>query len=116
MAPARNVSGKPGFFALRAAALAALNEGQRFFCLLTLCLEKTGTLPPAANTIFYHLLTQAGFRDFLLPLRLKVTGGARLTPDCLQTLHARSSSGQATAGTPARYAISSRALKPPAAR
>lgn len=79
-----------------------LNEAQRLFCLLTLCLEKTGTLALDANA-FYHLLLT--FSDFLVPLRVKVAGGARLAPDRLQSLDARSSSWQNTSGTPSRYDV-----------
>lgn len=85
------------------AALRAINEAQRVFCLVTLCLEKTGTLALTGGTTFYHVLPTLS--DFLVPLRVKVAGGARLAPDPLVAFDARSSSWQSAAGTPTRYAL-----------
>lgn len=81
----------------------ALNEAQRLFVLLTLCLETTGTLALTAGTCWYYLLTE--FPSFLLPLRVRITGnGAKLRPQRLAELDALDPAWQATAGTPESYA------------
>jgi hypothetical protein len=80
-----------------------INEAQRFFVLLTLCLEKTVTLALDANTAFYHLLQESGFEDFLCPLRIKVVGASRLIKSRISDLDALDQDWQATAGTPDRY-------------
>ena len=61
-----------------AQATAAINSSQRLFVLLTLCLEKRGNVTISADSNFNHLLPQLA--DFLLPLRVEVSGGARLDP------------------------------------
>ena len=82
---------------------AALNEAQRVFVFLTLCLEKTGTLALSAATTFYHL--RSTFSDFLLPLRVRVAStGAKVHPARLQELDALDSTWPSSAGTPVRYA------------
>ncbi len=85
-------------------ALDALNEAQRFFCLLTLCLETTGNLALAADTSFYHLLTS--FEHFLLPLRVQVVAtGAKVRPGRLGDFDALSSTWQDDVGAPTRYDV-----------
>ncbi len=84
--------------------LGAINEGQRLFVLLTLCLEKTATLSDI-QLVSYRLLQQSGFEDFLCPLRIRVSGGARLQASRLGELDALDDDWQATAGTPDRYAV-----------
>lgn len=85
--------------------LAAINEGHRFFALLTLCLEVTGAaFVLTAGTATYHVL--ATYTNWLVPLRLRVggAGGAKLEPGRLAEFDARNPSWQAEAGTPQRYA------------
>lgn len=82
-----------------------VNEGQRFLTLLALPLEKTATLTLTATTTFYHLLSDSGFKDFLLPLRVRVTGGARVGGARLSDLAAADSNWETQAGTPTRYAL-----------
>lgn len=86
------------------ATLAALNEAQRFFCLLTLALETTASFSLAAAQPFYHVLAQ--LPDFLLPRRILNSNGQRLRPGRLSDLDAVNSTWQATPGLPQRYAHS----------
>lgn len=83
---------------------AALNEGQRLFAFLTLCLETTATQALDAATPTYRMLTV--FSDWFLPLRVRVhgTGGRKLAPCTLGDLDALNPAWQNEAGTPARYA------------
>jgi hypothetical protein len=85
------------------ATLGALNEAQRFFCLLTLCLEKTASFPLTAATPFYHVLPTFG--DFLLPRRMLNSAGQRLRPAKLAELDALDSSWLARPGIPTRYVV-----------
>ena len=83
--------------------LEKLNEAERLFAFLTLCLEKTAALTVTANTPFFVL--SGTFTDFLLPLRVKVQGGARLEPARLSELDAENEAWQKTTGTPTRYSM-----------
>lgn len=83
--------------------LAAINEGQRFFVFLTLCLQKTVNLALTGGTVFYSMLSQSSFRDWLLPLHIRVSGGAKVEPARLDALDGRNPSWQAATGTPERY-------------
>lgn len=96
----------PGGYYTPGEVLGALNEAQRLFALLTLCLETTAALPLEAATPFYRLLTVSGFSLYLLPLRVRVAGagGAKVTPARLADLDALNPAWQAEPGTPARYA------------
>lgn len=89
----------------RAEIVAALNEASRFFVLLTLGLEKTSTWSvPAynANAPFYHMLQY--FTDWICPLRITLTTGAKVRPARLDQLNALDPNWWNSAGTPARYA------------
>jgi hypothetical protein len=83
----------------------ALNEAQRFFCLLTIGLEKTVSWPAAAATTFFHMLTtNAGlFADWIVPLRITTTGGAKVRPSRLDGLTSLDSQWVTSAGNPYRY-------------
>ncbi len=91
-----------GYFS-SAEVRAALNEGQRIFQLLTLCLESSGTQALDAGVSFYRMLSV--FSDWLLPLRVRVhgTGGAKLDPAHLADFDALNPSWENEAGTPERY-------------
>jgi len=80
----------------------ALNMAERLFVLLTLCLKATGALPLTAGTAHYRLFNT--FPYFLLPLRVRVAGGAALKPVRLEELDALNPRWQASAGVPVRYA------------
>jgi len=82
----------------------ALNEGQRLFAFLTLCLETTGSLPLTANATWYRPLET--FNDWIAPLRIRNSGfgGAKLEPYRLEKLDALSSNWQSQSGTPRSYA------------
>lgn len=79
-----------------------LNAAQRLFVLLTMCLETTASLTVTANTAFYRLLPI--FPDFLLPLRVRLSTGAKLKPSTLSDLASLDSSWSKSSGTPTRYA------------
>lgn len=82
----------------------ALNEGQRLFALLTLCLETTGSLPLTANIAWYQPL--ATLNDWIVPLRVRIAGagGTKLEPKRLEELDALSANWQTDPGPPRRYA------------
>ena len=86
-----------------AEALNWLNAAQRIFVLLTLCLENTQTLELAVNQAFYGMLDQ--FSDWMLPLRVRIDGGAKVRPARLSDLAAYDASWSASPGVPARYAL-----------
>jgi hypothetical protein len=83
-------------------ALAAINEGIRFFTLLTLGLEATTTFAISDATAFYHM--QPLIADWMLPLRMRISGGAYLRPARLDELDALNPAWEAVTGTPERYA------------
>ena len=64
----------------------ALNEGQRLYALITLCLEAIVTFPLTSGTAFYHTL--ATYSDWLLPLRVQSAAGKRVLPASLDELDA----------------------------
>jgi hypothetical protein len=87
---------------------AALNEGQRFFCLLTLALEatKAWTVPSYSvngNSAFYHMLGQSGFADWIVPLRISTTTGAKVRPARVAEIAATDAKWWARPGSPSRY-------------
>lgn len=78
----------PTFYPL-AEQVAAVNEGQRFFCLLTLALETTLPWTVAASSTWTHMLSV--FPDWICPLRLSTTFGAKIRPSRLADLGAMDS-------------------------
>jgi hypothetical protein len=87
--------------------IAAINEAQRFFCLLTLALEKTTSWPAAAATTFFHMLTTNSglFADWIVPLRIAKGGsGAKVRPSGLEELNALDSQWVTSPGNVVRYA------------
>lgn len=86
---------------IAAEILNVINEAQRMFALLTLCLETSGSIPLSAGVRFYLPLSHLA--DWLVPLRVSVTGGAKLTPVRLADLDARDSGWLASSGAPERY-------------
>jgi hypothetical protein len=90
--------------------VAALNEANRFFCLLTLGLEKTTAWPVPAATTFFHMLqaVDAGgnliFPDWLVPLRITTVAGAKVRPGRFSELWALDSQWPQSPGAPYRYA------------
>lgn len=83
--------------------LVALNEVYRLMCFLTLCLETTATyrLPP--GTPFSKMLLT--YADWILPLRIRLTGGAKLKPNRLTEISALDATWSNTPGIPERYAL-----------
>jgi hypothetical protein len=63
---------------------AALNEALRYFCLLTLCLEKTASWTPAAG--FTRMLTV--FSDWICPLRITTAAGLHVRQSTIAELSA----------------------------
>lgn len=89
--------------------VAALNEAQRFFCLLTLALEKTTAWSVPSGTTFFRMLqlTTGGnliFPDWIVPLRITTTAGAKVRPGRLDDLSSLDSQWMAQPGAPYRYA------------
>lgn len=78
-----------------------LNVAQRLFVLLTFCLENTVTLPLSAATAFYRMLPL--YPDWLAPLRVYISGGARIQPAKLGEIAALDTAWSDSPGTPARY-------------
>lgn len=81
--------------------LAAVNEGQRLFCILTLCLERQYSLVVPANTTFLHLLPLVA--DYLAPLRITDSTGAKIRPSTFSDLWAFDTAWPSTVGAPSRY-------------
>ena len=91
--------------------IAALNEAQRLFVLLTLVLERSGIwyIPPA--TPFFRMLqaTPPGvpsllFPDWIVPLRITGGTGAKIRPVRLDDLVSLDPKWPAKVGYPTRYA------------
>jgi hypothetical protein len=82
--------------------VAALNEAQRLFALLTLGLEKSSTWNVPAGTTFSHMLGY--FPDWIVPLRIATIGGAKVRPSRLSDLSALDSQWIMSSGSPSRYA------------
>lgn len=81
----------------------AVNEAQRLFVLLTLCLETSATFPLVASQVNYNVL--ATLPDFLLPRRIYNSQGQRLRPCSIAELEALDSAWQSTQGLPTRYVL-----------
>ncbi len=81
----------------------ALNQAQRLWCFLTLCLERTVTFTLTNAQAFYSIDDQV--TDFLCPLRVSFSG-ARLKSDTLHNLDLRDSTWRARPSNPTRYAQS----------
>lgn len=87
----------------------ALNEAQRFMCLLTLCLEVTATwaVPSRSannNSAFFHMLTF--FTDWIVPLRISTATGSKVRPGRLQELDCLDVQWWNSQGSPIRYTSS----------
>ncbi len=80
---------------------ARINEGYRFFVLLTLGLETTAVVPLAAATTFYHMLS--AYPDWILPLRVYSSAGAKIRPATLAELDSLDSGWTNSPGAPLRY-------------
>jgi len=92
--------GGPKFYP-GAEILGAVNEGQRLFCLLTLCIEKQAALVVPGATTFLHVLPVVA--DYLAPLRLTDTGGAKVRPTTFSELWSLDAAWPAAIGAPIRY-------------
>jgi hypothetical protein len=85
---------------------AALNEGLRFFCLLTLGLEITAqwTIPAAGPNVqntFFRMLTV--FPDWIVPLRITTLAGAKIRPARMEDLSCLDPQWITSVGTLGRY-------------
>ena len=92
-----------GTFYGAAPIISALNQAQRLFCLLTLCLETTAPFTLSAATRFYRALSV--FPDWLMPLRVRIAspGGTKVIPSRLQDFDAADMRWQSAIGLPAHY-------------
>jgi hypothetical protein len=94
----------PVYYGAGGEVLAAINEAQRFFVLLTLCLETTATFTlPGTGAAFFHM--RSTYADWLLPLRVTLLNGTRVRPARIDDLDLLNSSWQnwPVQGPPARY-------------
>lgn len=80
--------------------LTALNQAQRFFVLMTLCLETTATMQ-LTGAAFYRMLTF--YADWIVPLRVR-SSTRKIRPIRLVDLAALDVSWTTQLGTPQRYA------------
>jgi len=92
----------PAFYP-KAEIVAALNEANRLFCLLTLGLETTKPWNVAPATTFFHMLPI--FADWIVPLRLTDSTGAKVRPSRFGELTSLDSGwiSSPTPGGPYRY-------------
>lgn len=81
--------------------VAAANEAERFFVLLTLCLETTAPWNVPALTTFFHML--AIFPDWICPLYVSTAEGAKIRPSRLDDLSALNLGWLNSPGPVARY-------------
>lgn len=91
-----------------AEVLRALNEAQRTFAFFTLCLEKKSTFALPADTAFHNPTTN--ITDFIVPLLVRIQGGARVYPSTIEDLNARRYEWQKVSGQPDHYACPAPAL------
>lgn len=80
----------------------ALNKAVRRFALYTLCVERSATFNLTANTAFYTISAQ--ITDFLKPLRVTTSSGARVLPYTLDQLNKESDTWRTDTGTVTKYA------------
>ena len=80
---------------------AALNEGQRLFVFLTLCIERTADWTIAPGATFTHMRTP--FPDWIAPLRLTAANGSKIRPVRLSDLWALDSQWPTASGPAKRY-------------
>lgn len=81
--------------------IAAANEGQRLFVLLTLCLEITAPWNVPAATTFTHMLSV--FSDWICPLFVSNSEGGKIRPGRLDDLTALDAGWLNAAGSVVRY-------------
>lgn len=94
----------PAVFYNATETLAAINAVQRLFCLLTLCLETSGTLAVVSPNNFYRVLDT--FTDWILPLRVRrAADGVKVKPATLTELDALDPDWQTRTGDPERYVV-----------
>jgi hypothetical protein len=85
----------------KAEIVAALNEAQRFFCLLTLGLEVTSPWAVTAATTYFHMLSV--FADWIVPLRITDAAGAKVRPARFEELTSLDSGWPSSPGAPYKY-------------
>jgi hypothetical protein len=80
-----------------------LNEAERFFVLLTLGLETTvpATVTGTPPNTFFRMLT--GIPDWIVPLRITTTAGAKIRPARLEDLNGLDPQWMTSVGTIKRY-------------
>lgn len=87
----------------RGEVLVAINQVYRMMVFFTLALETTVTYNLSAGAAHYRMLTT--YADWILPLRIRLSSGAKLRPARVTELAALDASWSTTAGTPERYAL-----------
>lgn len=96
-----NEAAAPTFYPT-AEIIRALNEAQRLFTLLTLCLERTAPWTVGSSAPFWRMLPI--FADWIAPLRIGNAAGAKIRPARLSELWSLNSGWPAVGGAPERYA------------
>ena len=81
---------------------AALNAAQRFFCFITLILQKQVSFALTANEWQYHMLSS--YTDWIAPLDVRVSGGGKVAPARIEDIAAANPDWRGATGTPTRYA------------
>lgn len=94
----------PVFYPL-AELTAAINEANRFFCFLTLGLEVTKPWIVPPGIAFFRMMQLAQFVDWIVPLRITTTTGAKVRPARLADLGALDTAWLNSPGAPQRYAF-----------
>jgi hypothetical protein len=81
----------------------ALNEAQRLYVLLSLCLTAEATLSTVSGEGTAYVSSQIS--NFLCPLWLRAPGGLRIRPAQLGQLEAANAAWRTVTGEPTRYAM-----------
>lgn len=79
----------------------ALNEGQRIFAFITLCLESNVTFTPTRGVAFYRLLLS--YSDWLVPVRVVQASGQRVSPATVTELALFDSAWTSNTGAASHY-------------
>jgi hypothetical protein len=87
----------------KAEIIAAANEGQRFFCLLTLGLEQTNLWALSSSSPYGHLLSV--FSDMIAVLRITDSSGNKIRPASLADLNSLDANWTSTLAQPTRYVV-----------
>lgn len=81
-----------------------LNAAQRLFVLFTFDLEAQATFAISGDgRVFYNMLQY--YSNWLMPLRVRITGGLKLRPERYSNLAALDAQWMVSRGTPTKYGL-----------